>query len=171
MLKALATYDRLLFAQIYGFTQNRNCQSVIWLSRTGDGYLYLLIGALLWAFETQHGELFLFTALMAYALELPLYVALKHCFKRQRPCDFLSQINAHINPSDKFSLPSGHTAAAWLMATIVSHYYPSFTLLAYTWAGLIGLSRVLLGVHYPMDIIAGIMLGISIASLSLTILG
>ncbi|GEA07393.1 phosphatase PAP2 family protein [Alteromonas sp. KUL42] len=171
LIKSLTKYDTDLFYRLYKLTQKRDCRSIIWLSKTGDGYLYFAIGMLLWAFEPEHGELFLYTALMAYALELPLYVMLKKMFKRPRPCDFLINLTAHVTPSDKFSLPSGHTAAAWLMASIVAYYYPSFTLLAYCWAALIGLSRVLLGVHYPSDVVAGTFLGITIASLSLAILG
>lgn len=166
-IAGIAKFDLALFHWIYGLTSQRNCQAIIWLSKTGDGYLYFFIGLLLWAFEPQFGQLFLFTALMAYALELPVYLILKALFKRPRPCDLLTHFTAHITPSDKFSLPSGHTAAAWLMASIVGHFYPPFALLAYSWAGLIGLSRILLGVHYPTDVVAGTLLGITIAQLSI----
>lgn len=169
-LKNVTKYDTFLFHWLYGLTQHRDCRAIIWLSRTGDGYLYFAIGLLLMFFEPENGEIFLYTALMAYGLELPIYVVLKKAFKRPRPCDFFSNFTAHVTPSDKFSLPSGHTAAAWLMAIIVAHYYPPFAVLAYSWATLIGLSRILLGVHYPTDVLAGTLLGITIAQLSLMIL-
>lgn len=170
-IKSLTKYDTALFYWIYNFTDNRDCRSIIWLSRTGDGHLYLLIGLALWAFEPDYGQLFLFTALMAYSLEVPLYLVLKKLFKRPRPCDLLTNFSAHVTPSDKFSLPSGHTAAAWLMASILAHFYPSFALVAYIWASLIGVSRILLGVHYPSDVLAGIVLGVTISSISISILG
>lgn len=170
-MKSLTKYDTALFYWLYNLTDNRDCRAIIWLSKTGDGYLYFAIGMALWAFEPAFGQLFLFTALMAYGLEIPIYVLLKKLIKRPRPCDLFTNFSAHVTPSDKFSLPSGHTAAAWLMASIVAHFYPSFATIAYVWASLIGLSRVLLGVHYPTDVLAGALLGVSIATFSLSILG
>lgn len=170
-LKSLGEYDTDLFYRLNRLTAERQCRRVLWMSKTGDGYLYLIIGILLWAFEREHGELFLYTALMAYSLELPIYLVLKNMVKRPRPCDLLSNMFVHITPSDKFSLPSGHTAAAWLMACIVGYFYPDFAFLAYSWALLIGMSRILLGVHYPSDVLAGMALGLTIASSSIWLLG
>lgn len=169
-MNILTRVDTQLFQWCFNKTSPRDYTAIRLVSRTGDGYLYLVLGILLWQFESFHGELFLYTGLLAYALELPLFVLLKRLFKRQRPCDVLQQLRVKITPHDKFSLPSGHTAAAFLMATLLSHYYPSVAVLAYVWASLIGLSRVLLGVHYPGDILAGALLGISISLTSINLL-
>ena len=58
LMKSLHKWDVTLFYRLYGLTQKRDCKSIIWLSRTGDGYLYFVIGLLLWMFEPEHGELF-----------------------------------------------------------------------------------------------------------------
>jgi len=129
------------------------------ISRLGDGGFYLLIGILLAGFEPANGMDFLQTGLMVFALELPLYLFIKQAFKRDRPCDRFIDIEPIITPSDKFSFPSGHAAAAFVFASILSYYYPVIIPVAYTIAMLIGLSRVLLGVHYPSDIVAGALLG------------
>ena len=123
----------------------------------------------LFGLDPNNGPVFFYTALLAYALELPIYVMLKKTLQRQRPCDCITNFNAHIAPSDKFSLPSGHTAAAFLMATLLSSFYPILTPFVFVWASLIGLSRVLLGVHYPSDVLAGASLGVLMSCLSISL--
>nr|WP_136251324.1 phosphatase PAP2 family protein [Ningiella ruwaisensis] len=142
-----------------------------WISRSGDGYLYILVATLLYFYDPEHGALFFYTALLAYSIEIPLYVVLKHLFKRKRPCDLLYNLKSHIVPADKFSLPSGHTAAAFLMATIVAQYYPTLTLFVFVWASLIGISRIVLRVHFPLDVIIGASLGLCMAISAMVILG
>ncbi len=128
-------------------------------SRLGDGYLYAVLGGLIFWLDSELGEAFLFTGLMAFALELPLYLLLKNSIRRPRPKESIIGFIPRHKPSDQFSFPSGHTAAAFLFATLLSAFYPQVMVLAFSIAGLIALSRVLLGVHYPSDIAAGILLG------------
>lgn len=137
-----------------------------WVSSLGDGLLYALLGAGLALLEPNAGELFLFVGLLAFLIELPLYLLLKNIIRRNRPCGFVVS-DAVIQPSDRFSFPSGHSAAAFVFATLIATYYPMFGELAYFMAMLIGLSRILLGVHYPSDIAAGAVLGILSAELAM----
>ena len=138
------------------------------ISRLGDGGFYLLIGLTLAACEPASGPIFLVVGLVAYAIELPLYLLLKNTIRRDRPCESLP-FEAYIVPSDKFSFPSGHSAAAFVFAALIANYYPDFSVISYTLALSVGVSRVLLGVHYPTDILAGAVLGLCSASLAIAV--
>ncbi|MGF1700663.1 phosphatase PAP2 family protein [Photobacterium makurazakiensis] len=126
------------------------------ISHTGDGHLYIVFGVLVWVLDPLQGHQVLKMGLMAFALELPVYLLLKNSFKRSRPKTFPS----FIQPSDKYSLPSGHTAAAFVMASLITTFYPDCAWFIWPWAIAIGFSRVLLGVHYLSDIFVGALLGI-----------
>lgn len=138
-----------------------------WVSRTGDGHLYLLLGVSVWLFDDTVGKLFFAAALLAFAIELPIYWLAKNSFKRRRPEEFSNLLHAFITPSDRYSLPSGHTAAAFLMATIIGHFYPGWHDAALMWAAFIGASRILLGVHFLTDVVIGAALGLSSAQIAL----
>lgn len=174
-MKRLIHMDLIIFEWIAKlasrFEDQKGMVFFKYISKTGDGYLYFVLGAVLFYFDVTHGALFFYTALLAYSLEVPIFIFLKHAFKRRRPLELLSQFSSIIKPSDKFSLPSGHTAAAFLMATIIAHFYPALAIPAYAWAGLVGLSRIVLRVHFPLDVVIGMGLGISFALISIHILG
>lgn len=136
-----------------------------WISHTGDGHLYLLLAAGLALLESSRGTAFFVKGLAGFAIELPVYWVLKNTCRRDRPQQLEPRVSARITPHDQFSFPSGHTTAAFLMAGLVGLYYPAFYSLALSWAALIGLSRVMLGVHFLTDVVAGAALGTLIVSL------
>lgn len=170
-LRYLTTFDLIAF----NWCLDRPKASEIarlsrYVSHLGDGGFYLATGMVLALFEPVYGLTFLLVGLAAFAIELPLYLLLKNTIKRDRPCDAIEKFEAFIVPSDKFSFPSGHAAAAFLFVTLLVHFYPAYLLAGYCFAVLVGLSRVLLGVHYPSDIMAGALLGWSCAQLVLVLL-
>jgi undecaprenyl-diphosphatase len=99
---------------------------------------------------------------LAFAIERPLYWILKNVFKRNRPPDIIPCFQSIVKASDKFSFPSGHTAAAFLLATLCYVFFGAIALPLFIWAAMVGLSRIWLGVHFPTDILAGSCLGIVI---------
>lgn len=151
--------DTLAFLWVHVTKQFPYHKSIRWISRTGDGPLYCVAAlAILWL-DAGRGMAFVGAGLIAYALDVSLYLIMKNLIKRDRPAVKLETYQPWITPSDQFSFPSGHTAAAFLFAGLATIFYPAFAPFCYLWASLIGASRVLLGVHYPSDIAAGALLG------------
>ncbi|MDG3087080.1 phosphatase PAP2 family protein [Vibrio hannami] len=141
------------------------------ISHTGDGHLYVVIGLLAWWMEPVFGSLFLVTGLAAFAIELPIYWVTKNSFRRRRPEELSAKLNSFITPSDRYSLPSGHTAAAFVMATLIGHFYPEVYSGVVIWATLIGAARILLGVHFLTDVVIGAALGIGSATAAISLIG
>jgi undecaprenyl-diphosphatase len=165
-------WDVVFFNTIFGLNSRGLISSVMpWISHSGNGYYYPAIPLLLYCINPQAAWSFFLTALLAFAIELSLYKILKHGIKRGRPCEVLSGVHQRISPSDRFSFPSGHTAAAFVIATLIGHFFPALLILVYIWALLVGVSRIYLGVHYPTDILAGLMIGIFCAFTGIMVFG
>jgi undecaprenyl-diphosphatase len=160
LLKKVAQFDENLFLKLF------NGNSPVWLknaalgfSKSGDGGLYVLLavgfGWLGNELELQRLSIML---LLGFLIERPIYFLAKKRFARVRPCDCLVQ-GAYIIPSDKFSLPSGHSAGAFLVAVILTQYFPELMWIWLTWASGVAASRVVLGVHFPADVVLGALMG------------
>lgn len=137
-----------------------------YISKTGDGFLYILFAA--WLYWDSGADTPLFKAMaLAFLIERPVYFVLKNSFKRNRPQAALENFRSVITASDQFSFPSGHTSAAFMMATLVGFFMPSLMIPLYLWAASVGFSRVVLGVHFPTDTLMGVALGVGTAIFSL----
>ncbi|MBX2838424.1 MAG: phosphatase PAP2 family protein [Gammaproteobacteria bacterium] len=131
------------------------------ISRSGDGYLQcfaFVAFALSPYHDIPYFELWL---ILTFGVERSIYWVLKNSLKRRRPPAALPSFGAEIIASDQFSFPSGHTSAAFLLVTILALFSPALLWVALPWAFCVGASRVLLGVHFPSDILAGIVLGVT----------
>lgn len=99
---------------------------------------------------------------LAIGLAEGISYALKYAVKRERPyTKYPSDFIARDHPGT-FSFPSGHTTAAFASATAISLTYKKWQVAvpAYAYASLVGYSRMRLGVHYPSDVLGGMVIGI-----------
>ena len=137
-------------------------------SNTGDGWMYLL-AALLASFSYTEHRIYVLSLLLGFAIERPIYYLLRNLLRRNRPFRVLGIQNS-VNPSDQFSFPSGHTSAAFMFCLLTVNAFPVLLWPLLIWASAVGFSRVVLGVHYPTDILVGAIMGVTLAQLSLFIL-
>lgn len=170
VLTRLNHYDARLCVRINRIGRKRWVQrgfSII--SRLGDGVFWYTLMALLLA---SHGQAAIRPVLHMIAvglIGLALYKWLKKKTLRPRPCDLHPAILRGTEPLDEFSFPSGHTLHAVGFAVVALAYFPWLAPLVVPFALLVAISRVVLGLHYPTDVLAGAALGYSIAALSLLI--
>lgn len=170
-LQRLADIDARLFLAINKLHRYLQLERLVrFVSFTGDGHIYVVLGVALAILYPEPGQKLQWVALAGFAIELPVYWALKNAFRRRRPFNVVKALAPLLKPSDEFSFPSGHTAAAFMMACCVSAFFPPAAIPVYLWASLIGLSRVMLRVHFLSDILAGMVLGTSVALISLSFL-
>lgn len=140
------------------------------LSRTGDGWLYVVIPLVVLMLSPAVGKQLISVTALAFALERGLYFIMKKSFKRQRPPQAIPGFKSTIIASDEFSFPSGHTSGAFLMATLCIMYISPYLGIAYLWAASIGACRVILGVHFPTDTFMGAFIGTTVALFTSTLI-
>jgi undecaprenyl-diphosphatase len=87
----------------------------------------------------------------------------KYSFLRARPCIALADVRLLVGCTNLPSFPSNHAVNASVLATLTTLYIPRLWLPATALAILVGYSRVYVGVHYPLDVLAGSVLGIVVA--------
>ena len=137
------------------------------VSRLGDGVFWY---ALMVALPLVQG----YSALPAVErmavvglLCLAVYKWLKARTGRPRPCARHALIRATVPSLDQYSFPSGHTLHAVAFSTVAVFHYPRLGWLLLPFTTLVALSRLVLGLHYPSDVLAGALLGAGLSMLVL----
>jgi undecaprenyl-diphosphatase len=139
------------------------------ISRLGDGMFWyaVMLGIVL----TQ-GDAGVIPAIhmgLAGLTGTLVYKWLKGKTLRPRPYEVHQDIWLTGRPLDRFSFPSGHTLHAVAFCSVGLTYYPELAWLLLPFTIMVGMSRVILGLHYPSDVIAGAVIGGAIAALTFLI--
>lgn len=137
------------------------------VSRLGNGvFWYSLMSVLLLADGLQALPTVLRMVLAGLAC-LAIYKYLKKRTSRPRPYQVYIAISAAAPALDRFSFPSGHTLHAVCFSAIACSAYPQLAPVLWPFTALIAISRPVLGLHYPSDVLVGALIGFGVAQLAL----
>jgi len=137
------------------------------VSRLGDGIFWYTLIVIMFFMAGRNG---LFIAIHMAATGLTgvvIYKLLKNCLVRERPYINHKEISCTMPPLDRYSFPSGHTMHAVGFSLVACSYFPELSWALYPFATLVAVSRLVLGLHYPTDVLAGALLGYALATLSI----
>jgi undecaprenyl-diphosphatase len=143
-------------------------QALPWLTHLGSHFAMALFIILSWILSGETKVFFYVVVL--YAILTGVVYGLKYLIGRPRPLFLGIASKICRGPGEILdpSFPSAHTTFAFMMATLLSAWFPRYQLLFFIMAGFIGWTRLYLGLHYPTDVIAGGLLGYGITKLFLT---
>jgi undecaprenyl-diphosphatase len=133
------------------------------VSRLGDGIFWYSLMVVLPLWQGAAGLVDSLRMAVVGAVGLAIYKALKHRLVRERPYIGLIGIDCAMPPLDRYSFPSGHTLHAVGFTTVAVTAFPALVSVLVPFALLVAASRVILGLHYPTDVLAGAAIGYGVA--------
>jgi len=143
-------------------------QILPWLTHLGSHFAVILFIVANWILTRKgrvpRGLIFL------YAVQSAIVYGLKYLIQRPRPLLLLERASKLSRGWGEIldpSFPSAHTVYAFMMATLLSIWFPRYRTIYFVTAGLIGWTRIYLGLHYPTDVVAGALLGYGITRIFL----
>ena len=134
---------------------------VSWL---GDGTAWYGLILTLPLISGEAGLLTSLSMVKVGVINLALYKIIKSLTGRARPCAVSPSIILGTAPLDQYSFPSGHTMHAVAFSMIATAHHPELAWVLALFSCLIAMSRVILGLHYPTDVLAGGVIGACVAS-------
>ena len=149
---------------------------MLWATRLGDGWIWLAAGVVLTAGDRERRRVLAAAAVSAGLANLAL-VLLKGRVRRPRPCDLAPPRRSDVKPllyfsADRYSFPSGHSLNAFAIGSVLALSFPLVAAPLVLLAASVAASRMVLGLHFLSDVLAGAALGALIGgSVYLVLLG
>lgn len=163
-LERIAKFDMRVCCYCNRHIEKRLIRSLFTLiSRMGDGPLWyglIAIIPVIYGLDALHVSLRMAAAGISGLL---IYKLIKSITERPRPFIKSGKIVLGTAPLDQYSFPSGHTLHAVSFSLIAIHYLPGLAWPLVPFAFLVAMSRVILGLHYPTDVLAGATIGLGLA--------
>jgi undecaprenyl-diphosphatase len=128
-------------------------------THVGDGWLWWSVGLMVALYGGPQRFAAILASALAIATGIALFVNLKRGIGRRRPCAIEPHCWSTLLPPDQFSFPSGHTITAFAAAVSLATFYPMMLPGLLFCAASIAVSRILLGMHFLTDVLAGAAIG------------
>ena len=132
---------------------------MVYATRGGDGWLWSAMGAIVLLFGGAERFAAVGASALAVSIGILFFIKLKRICNRARPCSIEPHCWASLLPPDRFSFPSGHSITAFAVATPICLHYPTLVAGLVFCAISIALSRIMLGLHFLSDVLAGCTIG------------
>ena len=139
------------------------------MSRLGDGVFWYTLLITIILVQGQPAWLPVVHIAVTGLLGTLVYKWLKGKALRPRPYQVLQDVLLTGKPLDYFSFPSGHTLHAAAFTCMILAYYPFLAALVIPFSLMVAISRVVLGLHYPSDVLAGAAIGCAMSFISLSL--
>ena len=154
-------FDDLFIDLINGRMKNKHLDSFMYkVTDLGGAIFSTLIAIAFIAFGTKDIKYLGIEFLIVLGISQVIVQGLKKVLSRERPYKIIEQLNTFGIDLSDYSFPSGHTTASFSIASTLALNIPKLSIFVFSLALIIGISRIYLGVHYPTDVAAGIILGV-----------
>lgn len=160
MWKFIYRRDHRLMKRVHGWRPPKWVRLwMVYATRGGDGWLWFILGLVILLYAGMEALAALGAAALATAAGIGLFICLKRKTRRSRPCHIEPHCWANVLPPDHFSFPSGHSITAFAVVLPLGLFFPSLMLALLFCAVSVAASRIVLGMHFLSDVLAGSAIG------------
>lgn len=168
MIEIMTHQDQRLMRRVQRWRPPRWVR--VWMlfaTRAGNGWMWYAWGLAVLTFGDSNRFVAILSSAFSVAVGAAVFLALKQRIGRKRPCELGRVCWVSLLPPDRFSFPSGHTITAFAVVTPLISFYPSLIVVLLFCALSVAASRIVLGMHFLSDVLAGCAIGCGLGYISI----